>query len=96
MQTPHAHSAFTPVLKVSFAVTAFDNEQQHIMGWGGGEKGAGGRGSKATAYSVDFALVCDRAKRKASMRPELLHRVAEHVTQLDAPGIISSHQRAVH
>jgi len=42
MQTPHAHSAITPVLKVSFAVTAFDNEQQHIMGWGGGgEKGGG-------------------------------------------------------
>ena len=39
MQTPHAHSAIMPVFKVSFAVTAFDNEQQHIMGWGGGEKG---------------------------------------------------------
>lgn len=87
-----------PVFKVSFAVTAFDNEQQHIMGWGGGRKGGVYSlvHSKATAYPVDFALVCDRAKRKASMRPELLHRVAEHVTQLDAPGIISSHQRAVH
>ncbi len=44
MQTPRAHSAIThtPVLKVSVAVTAFDNEQQHRVGCGGGEKGVGG------------------------------------------------------
>ncbi len=42
MQTPRAHSAtiLTPVLKVSVAVTAFDNEQQDRVGCGGGgEKG---------------------------------------------------------
>ena len=69
--------------------------------WGGGGGGGWGvRGvpvhNKAMAYPVDFALVCDSPKRKPSMRPELLHRVAEHVTQLNAPGIISSHQCAVH
>jgi len=43
MQTPRAHSAIilTPVFKVSVAVTAFDNEQQHRVGCGG-EKGGGG------------------------------------------------------
>jgi hypothetical protein len=80
---------------MSVAVTAFDNEQQWgVCGGGGGV--CGGVHNKALAYPVDFALVCDRPKRKPSMRPELLHRVAEHVTQLNAPGIVSSHQCAIH
>ncbi len=66
------------------------------VGEGGGGVGGVRVHNKALAYPVDFALVCDRPKRKPSMRPELLHRVAEHVTQLNAPGIVSSHQCAVH
>ena len=42
MQTPRAHSAITPFIKVSVAVTAFDNEQQHRLGCGGGHRGGGG------------------------------------------------------
>ena len=51
MQTPRAHSAIilTPVFKVSVAVTAFDNEQQHRVGCGGGVRKKGGASVIASA-----------------------------------------------